>query len=132
MVTWLVEMLTTRPKPWATMDGTQARAIRKAPTTLASTMLRKPCGSACQKSAGSRLKVSLISRMPRPALLISPSMRPNWRMQVAATAWQSSHRATSARTATATGALRPRFQASQARVSSSPARAPVTTTRCPA
>ena len=51
----LVEMLTTRPWPCATIAGTQARAIRKAPVTLASMMWPKPCGSACQNSAGVRL-----------------------------------------------------------------------------
>ena len=101
MVTALVEILTTRPKPWATMTGTQARAIMKGPTTLASTMFRKPCGSACQNRAGSMLKVSLISRMPRPALLTKPSMRPQRCRQACATRWQSSQRATSACKATA-------------------------------
>ncbi len=76
MVGSLVEMLTILPKPRATMPGTAARAMWKAPLRLVSTMLRQAAGSVSQKRAGSVLKRSLTRRMPRPALFTTTAGGP--------------------------------------------------------
>ena len=129
MVSALIETLTMRPQPAASIGGTAARAIRNGPTILVSITMRQTSGAASQNRVGSVMNCSLTYFMRRPALLTRTSRRPKRSSAAATIRSQSSSLVTSA----TRGTTRPFGTASAAtRSTSSRSRAAVAMTVAPA